>query len=306
MIRHIENVFLAVFIFVFSTVLHAAAYLAPPANQSLIGTVQYATAGATDTVVTVAKRYDIGFNAMENANPQLDMSKGFPAGSSLLLATAHLLPDVSRSGIIINLPEMRMYYFPQGSNQVFTYPIGIGKIGKTIPIAKTSVVRKVVNPTWVPTKNIRDFNLEQGIVLPKVMPPGPDNPLGPYAIYMRIPTYLIHSTIFPESVGKRASFGCIRMYESDIQDFFPSVTKNIPVVIVNSPIKVDWQNDRLYAEAHPPLEEHEDSYDSSLPGVVHQINNKAKDRPAIIDWQIVSYMAQEQDGIPHEVGMVIR
>jgi len=75
---------------------------------------------------------------------------------------------------------------------------------------------------------------------------------------------------------------------------------------VNSPVKVDWQNDRLYAEAHPPLEEHDDSYDSSLPGIVHQINNKVKDRPVLVDWQMVSYIAEEQDGLPHEVGMVIR
>src|SRR5437016_5501341 len=106
------------------------------------------------------------------------------------------------------------------------------------------------NPTWVPTDDIRQFNLAQGIILPQVMPPGPDNPLGPYAIYMSVPTFLIHSTIFPESIGKRASFGCIRMYESDIQDFFPSVIKDLPVAIINSPIKVAWQNNHMYMEAH--------------------------------------------------------
>src|SRR5437016_9011944 len=114
------------------------------------------------------------------------------------------------------------------------------------------------NPTWVPTDDIRQFNLAQGIILPQVMPPGPDNPLGPYAIYMSIPTFLIHSTIFPESVGKRASFGCLRMYESDIKQFFPIVKKGVPVVIINSPLKVNWQQDKLYMEAYPTLEEHSD------------------------------------------------
>src|SRR6185503_4423744 len=96
-------------------------------------------------------------------------------------------------------------------------PIGIGKIGKTIPLAEAMITRKAKDPKWIPTDDIRQFNLSQGVVLPQVMPPGPENPLGSYAIYMSIPTYLIHSTIFPESVGKRASFGCIRMYQSDVE-----------------------------------------------------------------------------------------
>ena len=217
----------------------------------------------------------------------------------------HLLPNQPRQGIIVNLPEMRMYYFPTGSNQVFTYPIGIGKMGKMIPIINTAITRKAKDPAWIPPDDIREFNMEQGVVLPRVMPPGPDNPLGPYAIYMRVPTYLFHSTIFPESIGKRASFGCIRMYESDIKDFFPSVSGGIPVAIINSPVKVGWQNDRLFIEAHVPLEENGDAFDTSLPGIVHIINTQAKNHPALIDWQMVSYVNKERDGMPHEVGMII-
>ncbi|HEX4044750.1 MAG TPA: L,D-transpeptidase family protein, partial [Gammaproteobacteria bacterium] len=209
-----------------STQTMAASYSLPASSQSVIGEVQYTTSYGGDNVVTVAQRYNLGLNAIENANPHLNMGMGFSSGARLQIPTQHLLPNQARQGIVINLPEMRMYYYL--GSQVLTYPIGIGKIGKTIPVTSTYVTRKAENPTWTPPDDIREFNLQQGIVLPQVMPPGPDNPLGPYAIYMQLPaygSYLIHSTIFPESVGRRASFGCIRMYESDIEQFFPSVER---------------------------------------------------------------------------------
>lgn len=288
-----------------STHAFAAAYHAPSSNQSLIGEIQYSSAGSGDTVVTLAERYDIGYNAIQNANPHINVSRGLPSSVMLQIPTQHLLPNQPRVGIVINLPEMRMYYYPAGTNEVLTYPIGIGKIGKTIPITRTAITRKVKDPIWIPPQDIREFNLDQGIVLPQVMPAGPDNPLGPYAIYMRVPTYLIHSTIFPESVGKRASFGCIRMFESDIKDFFPSIEGGIPVAIINSPVKVGWQNDRLYIEAHDPLEEHSGAYEASLPGMVHMINSISRGRLTLVDWQLISYIAEERDGVPHEVGMRI-
>ncbi|TAK72852.1 MAG: hypothetical protein EPO11_09560 [Gammaproteobacteria bacterium] len=303
--KKISNVLSAVLLLI-STQAFATAYDVPPPSESLIGEIQYSTASEGDNVLTVAQRYDLGYNAIENANPHLDMARGFTPGVPLQITTQHLLPNEPRRGIVINLPEMRLYYFPEGTNQVLTYPIGIGKVGKTIPIKETIVARKATNPTWTPPEDIRQFDLQQGIIVPKVMPPGPDNPLGPYAIYTGIPTYLIHSTIFPESIGKRASFGCIRMYESDIQSFFPSVKRGIPVVIINTPVKVAWQNDRLYIEAHDPLEEHGDAYGASLPGVVHLITEASKNQDTLVDWQFVSYLSEERDGIPHEVGMKLQ
>ncbi len=287
-----------------TTQVFATAYSVPPANESLIGQVQYISASSGDTVVTVAKHYNLGYNSLENANPRVDMNRAFSSGTPLQIPTQHLLPNQARQGIVINLPEMRMYYY-LASGKVLTFPIGIGKIGKTIPITLTSITRKANNPSWTPPEDIREFNLAQGVVLPKVMPPGPDNPLGPYAIYMRIPTYLIHSTIFPESVGKRASFGCIRMYESDIQTFFPIVEGGVPVAIVNAPVKVGWQDNRLYVEAHPPLEEHSNNPNASLSGMVHMLSEASKNKPVLVDWQAVSYIAESRDGIPHDVGMRI-
>lgn len=291
---------------VLSTHVLAASYYVPPANQSLIGQVQTGT-GSGEAVTAVTQRYNLGINALQSANPHLNMKRTtLPSRSYLQIPTQHILPNRPRQGIVINLPEMRMYYYLPGSDRVLTYPIGIGKIGKTIPIRNAIITTKKTNPTWIPPEDIREFNLEKGIVLPRIMPPGPDNPLGPYAIYMSIPTYLIHSTPFPESVGTRASFGCIRMYESDIKTFFPTITHGIPIAIVNSPVKVGWQNEKLYMEAHHPLEEHGDAYDASLPGMVHEISAASKDQPTLIDWQLVSFLSKDRDGVPHEVGMRIQ
>lgn len=297
---------LTAILFVVSTQVNASAYLVPSSNESLIGNLQYGFASSGDTAITMAKRYDIGLNSMKKANPHLDAGRGFPTGARVLVPSQHLLPNLPRQGIVINLPEMRMYYYLQGTNKVLTYPIGIGKVGKTIPIVKASITKKTVNPIWIPPDDIREFNLGQGIVLPKVMPPGPDNPLGPYAIYTSIPTYLIHSTIFPESIGTRASFGCIRMYESDIKQFFPSIISGTPIEIINTPIKVAWQNKHLYTEAYHPLEEHGSAYNASLPGMVHTIADMTRNQPVLVDWQAVSYVAQERDGVPHEIGVKIQ
>lgn len=302
--KKIGKVFSVIFLLI-TTNAFATTYNIPSQNNSLIGQVQYSSSGLGDTIATVLQRYNLGRNALEAANPQLNIEKGLSYGSPLQLATQHLLPNQTpRQGIVVNLPEMRMYYYTS-NGKVLTFPIGIGKMGKTIPITNAIITKKTINPTWVPPEDIREFNLGQGIVLPKIMPPGPDNPLGPYAIYMSVPTYLIHSTIFPESIGKRASFGCIRMYETDIKQFFPAVEAGIPVAIINAPVKVGFQGERLYVEAHRPLEEHHDDINASLPGVVQQILTVADKQPVLVDWQAVAYISEERDGMPHDIGLKI-
>lgn len=289
-----------------STFTFAERYAVPTEQQSLIGDIQYVTTSGNDDVVSIAKKYNIGFNAIKSANPDHDFTKSFYPGTVLTISNQHILPTNKREGIVINLPEMRMYYFPRNSKEVLTYPIGIGKIGNTIPITNTHIVKKVENPTWTPTENIRKFNLEQGIVLPKVMKAGPENPLGQYAIYTGLPTYLIHSTIFPESVGKRASFGCIRMFVPDIESFFPTIEKNIPVFILNNPTKIGLEDNKVYMESHEALEEHKKDYEASLPATVHKITEATDKNAYLIDWQLVSYLNNEKDGMPHEIGFQIQ
>lgn len=288
----------------FSLSLFANTYYLPPAHESIIGAVQFISTTYNDNVIQVGKRYDIGVMQIADANPQINPGRGFQSGIPLKLSTAFILPPLSRQGIIINLSEMRLYYFPKDSNIVKTYPIGIGKIGKTIPLTKTVVTKKVINPTWTPTPSIRAYNREQGIILPRSIPPGPDNPLGPYAIYLSIPEYRIHSTIFPESIGKRASFGCIRMHEDDIKDFFPLVSARTPVQIVDIPTKIGWQGNKLYLETHTPLQERPTFY-STYPGIVALIEEATQKKPALINWQLVLELTKIHDGTPHEIGTAL-
>ncbi len=297
-------IFFTIFTILGTSSTQATTFTIPSSGNTLIGYIQTTDAAPTDTPATLSQRYNLGLNAIVNANPgSTELSI---ANSYVKIPTEFLLPAISHKGIVINLAEMRMYYYPEGSNTVMTFPIGIGKIGKTIPIQNTAITRKVVNPTWTPPADIRQFNREQGIELPRTMPAGPDNPLGPYAIYLRIPTYLIHSTIFPESIGRRASFGCIRMNESDIKEFFPLVQPGTPVSIINMPDKVGWDNNKLYLEAHPSLEEHDQGFQANLNGVVTTVENSfAAHSTTFVDWQIVADILEQPDGIPHEIGIKI-
>jgi L,D-transpeptidase ErfK/SrfK len=282
----------------------ASSFIIPSGENALIGNIKSTQATSNDTPTTLAQRYNIGLNAVVNANP--GATEQTLTGGYVKIPTAFILPALPHKGIIINLAEMRMYYYPEGTGNVMTFPVGIGKIGKTIPIQNTVVTRKAVNPVWIPPPDIRKYNREQGIELPYKMEAGPDNPLGPYAIYLRIPTYLIHSTIFPESIGRRASFGCIRMNEGDIKEFFPLVKPGTFVAIINMPNKVGWDQGRLYLEAHPPLEEHDQGEQTNLNNVLTTIANALPSHGiTLVDWQLAAYILQQPDGIPHEIGIKI-
>ncbi len=281
----------------------AAQFPLPASGNSLLGEVRYTTASSFDTPVTLAQRYDLGLNAMIAANPGSSQTDLGPH-DIIKIPTAFLLPPIAHKGIVVNLPEMRLYYYPENKQEVITLPVGIGKVGTTIPIQRTTVTQKKINPTWTPTANIRKYNADQGVDLPNSMPAGPDNPLGPYAIYLGIPTYLIHSTIYPDSIGRRASFGCIRMKEDDIKTFFPLVTKGTPVIIINMPNKVGWQGNHLYLEAHPLLEEHDMSDDDNMGAVVQEIEAATPSSGmTLINWPLAANILQQPDGIPHSIGV---
>jgi len=292
-----------VFLSCSATNVFARNFSLPTDNQALIGQSFASRALQGDTVASIAQRFNLGVNSILAANPGLDENHSVPAGKVLHIPAEFLLPPLQRVGIVINLPEMRLYYFHPEDGQLMTFPIGIGKIGKTIPIIRTSVVRKKEHPVWIPPDSIRRYNEEQGIELPKVVPAGPDNPLGPFAIYLRVPTYLIHSTIFPESIGRRASFGCIRMNEGDIEQFFPLVKAGTPVEIIDMPNKIAWNENKLYLESYPPLEERNNMASATLKGIIKTIGSRIPlGGVTLIDWQLVSAIADQPDGIPHEIG----
>ena len=185
-------------------------------------------------------------------------------GTKIVIPTQFVLPRAPNRGIVVNVAELRLYYFPAassvapegtlaGSRRVITHPISIGRMDWSTPLGTTSVTGKVANPSWTPPQSIRDEHAARNDILPRVVPAGPDNPLGKHALRLGLPGYLIHGTNKPSGVGMRVTHGCIRMFPEDIEALFKTVPAGTPVMIVNQPYKLGWTADGLYLEAHPPL-----------------------------------------------------
>jgi L,D-transpeptidase ErfK/SrfK/L,D-transpeptidase YcfS len=210
-----------------------------------------------DSLSGIAEKYDIGLLNLIEANPDVDVFLPAP-NTYLTLPTWLLLPNVPRKGIVVNLAELRLYYFPSNDdNSVYVFPIGIGRVGRSTPIMRTTISKKIKNPTWTPTKNIRKEYLQKfNQVLPQVIPAGPDNPLGQFALRLSHGRgeYLIHGTNKNFGIGLRVSSGCIRMRPHDIAWLYHRVQKGISVNVINRPVKSHVEpNGWLYVEAHQPL-----------------------------------------------------
>lgn len=224
----------------------------PWQRGDVIGTVQAVRIAGDQTLVGLARSSDLGYVEIVAANPGID--PWVPGqGTEVLLPTAFVLPPGPRDGIVINLAEQRLYYFPKDGPPV-TYPIGIGRDGYETPRGATKVIRKRAGPTWYPPASSRKDDPK----LPRAVPPGPDNPLGTHALYLGWPQYLIHGTNEPYGVGRRISRGCIRLYPEDIVKLFPAVPKGTSVRVITAPVKVGWSDGELYLEVHPTIEQADD------------------------------------------------
>lgn len=215
--------------------------------QGVGGTIGAHTIKGDDSLVELARRFDIGYNAISAANPGVDPF--IPAaGTNILIPNKWILPDVpKRNGIVINLAEMRLYYFyPRTQERVDTYPIGIGDEGWDTPIGTYRIIEKIVHPVWHVPKSIRAQKPE----LPDIVPAGPDNPLGTHALRLSIGTVLIHGTDRPFGIGRRVSHGCIHLYPEDIVHLFRNVKMGTQVVIVRQPVKFATVHGRVLVEIH--------------------------------------------------------
>jgi L,D-transpeptidase ErfK/SrfK len=235
-----------------------ATYLLPPEGVDVIGEIQYVAARYEDTLPDIAREHGLGFDEIILANPDVD--PWLPGeGTQVVLPTRFILPDAPRKGIVLNVAEMRLYYFPTPRAGeipvVITYPVSIGRMDWKTPLGRTQVVQKIKDPSWSPPESIRREHAADGEILPSVVPPGPDNPLGQHALRLGIRGYLIHGTNKPVGVGMRVTHGCVRMYPENIASLFEQVRTGTPVYIVNQPIKVGWYADTLFMEVHPLLEE---------------------------------------------------
>ncbi|KAB2923999.1 MAG: L,D-transpeptidase family protein, partial [Candidatus Contendobacter sp.] len=236
----------------------AAVYALPPPDTDVIGQVKVMYATRDDTLLDIARRHSLGYDEIVHANPGVD--RWAPGeGNPIVLPTRYILPNAPREGIILNIAEMRLYYYPKtnaGEDQVvYTYPVSIGRMDWKTPMGLTKVVAKEVDPAWRPPASIKAEHAAEGDILPDVIPGGPDNPLGRYAMRLGVPGYLIHSTNKPFGIGMRVTHGCVRMYPEDIERLFGMVPVGTPVRLVDQPVKVGRLNGQLMVESHAPLEE---------------------------------------------------
>ncbi len=280
----------------------AAEYELAP-DSDVIGETSVIVAEHEDTFVGLAREHNVGFEELRHANPDVD--PWLPGeGTEIVLPTQHVLPDVERRGIVLNLPELRLYYFPDdGSNRVVTHPISIGRMDWATPLGKTTVVAKAADPTWYPPQSIRDEHAEMGDPLPAVVPPGPDNPLGGHALRLGIPGYLIHGTNKPAGLGMRVTHGCIRMFPEDIEALFDVIDTGTPVRIVNQPYKLGWGDGGLYLEAHRPLGEEQETDEWSATALTRIFVAATEKRHSDVSWGLAERIMSDGRGIPHFVSI---
>ncbi len=218
----------------------------------------------------------------------------------LLIPKKHILPFGKREGIIINIGDLRLYYF--NGEIIKTYPIGIGRSGWETPLGKSTIIDKKKNPIWIPPESVREEDPE----LPKVVAAGPDNPLGTRAIYLSMPSYLLHGTNKPYGVGMKVSHGCIRLYPEHIEELYDLVKIKTKVNIIDQPIKAGWLNNELFIEVHKlpkyVRENSKPSNNRNLLPLAYEITQKAAGLEILkVDWDKVKIAVKEAKGIPIKI-----
>lgn len=271
-----------------------------PFAQFYIGETRTYIAKYEDTLVQIARDNILGFVELRAANAFVD--PWLPGeGTEITIPSMHLLPDAPREGIIINLPEMRLYAFVEKGKPPLTFPIGIGREGLHTPVGTTSIVRKKEDPSWVPTHRMKEEDPE----LPKTIPPGPENPLGTHALYLGWPEYAIHGTNRPFGIGRRVSSGCIRLYPKNIIELFDAVDVGMPVRVIDQTVKVAWIGDELYLEAHL-MTEQTDRMEKSGGRPDYKLSNseirlivdKAGEDTDLLDWPVIREVIKARSGYP--------
>jgi len=275
-------------------------------GQDVVGVVQVVTAGRDDTLTDIARRFNVGYEEIVRANPKVD--PWLPGeGREIVIPSQFILPDAPRTGLVINIAAMRIFYYPpvrRGERPlVLTHPIGIGKVGWRTPEGVTKIVRRQQDPTWRVPVSVRKEHHENGEDLDPVIGPGPDNPLGKYAFYLQWPSYLIHGTNKPAGVGLRSSHGCIRLYPEDIEEFFAVVPVGTQVRVVNQPFVFGWRDGQLYMQPFDVLEDDTRDWAKASRRLLSKslaatLQQQLQAHGTQVDWTLVSALARAPRGVP--------
>ena len=278
-----------------------------PKEQDLIGELFLAETTYEDTLSDLARAYDQGYNEIRLANPTVD--PWLPGeGTEIVIPNQFVLPNAPKEGIVVNVPEMRLYHYLDNKelkDGVVTYPVSIGRADWNTPEGQMTITAKALDPTWYPPESIREEHAEAGDPLERIVPAGPDNPLGRHAIRLSKDGYLIHGTNRPYGIGMRVTHGCIRMYPKDVETVFETAPLGTGVTVVNQPFKVGISNKYVYLEVHPPLEEDTRKYPDLYGFITGLVKQKAENY-AVIDidksefWKVIA----EKNGVPSVIGSV--
>lgn len=286
-----------------------ARYPLPAVGDSVVGEVVYVTTRYEDTLLDLGRQYGVGYEEIVAANPGVD--PWVPGeGRQILIPTRYILPDAPRVGIVVNVAEHRIYYYPKPKPgqppEVQTYPVSMGKLDWRTPLGKTHISDKRMNPTWYPPASVRKEHAARGEYLPAAVPPGKDNPLGEFAMRLAIPggAYLIHGTNKPTAIGMDVTHGCIRMFPESIEQFFKEVPVGTPVLIMDQPYKMGWSGDELYMEVHLSPEARETGTEPPLTNITRMFVAVTKERPAQLDWVDAEQVFQGNKGVPATVKLV--
>ena len=289
----------------FASAAQATVYPLPPPDTDVVGQVKVVYATKTDTLIDIARRHSLGYDEIVHANPGVD--RWAPGEETpIVLPTRYILPDTPREGIVLNIAELRLYYYPsakEGEQRVvYTYPVSIGRMDWKTPLGVTRVTGKETDPAWRPPASIKAEHAAQGDILPDVVPGGPDNPLGRYALRLALPSYLIHGTNRPYGIGMHVTHGCVRMYPEDIERLFGMVPVGIPVRIIDQPVKVGRLNGAWFMEAHEPLEEDNIPIKVTLEQAEQAVIAKTGPDMPGVDQAALQAAMEQVSGIPVSIG----
>jgi L,D-transpeptidase ErfK/SrfK len=286
----------------------ATVYVLSAPDDVVVGEDQSVQTVYEDTLYDLARKYSLGSEEVIRVNPGID--PWLPgAGKQVIIPGRHILPPAPHEGIIVNLPEHRLYYYPKPQRgqpaQVITYPVSIGKMDWHTPIGLTHVIGKEKNPVWYPPASVRKEHAAAGDPLPSRVPSGPDNPLGLFAMRLAAGngTYMIHGTNNPIAVGMPVTHGCIRLYPEDVAQLFPMIPVGTPVRIINQPVKVAWVDGELLLEAHPPVDAEGQSFEPDVDQFADLLRAAVGDSTVAIHWDYAREVLQKADGVLATVGL---
>lgn len=289
----------------------ASTFPLPDDGSTIVGEIRVVTPTPDNTLLDIARHFDVGYDEITNANP--GMSVWTPGqGAQVVVPTRYILPPKPWKGIIVNISQRRMYYFPpvkKGQRaEVVTYPIGIAREGWSTPLGETKLVAKYKDPAWFVPKSIREeHRQESGEELPEYFPPGPDNPMGMLALKTGFPSIFIHATNRPWGIGLRVSHGCLHLYPEDAAEIYPNIPVGTPIRFIDEPFVVGLEKNRWYVASYLPVTEYPvllSNYTRLMAALMPALNQTQNLRPSErvdFDWDRLRWLAENWVSLPHPI-----